>query len=82
VTTSEPPIAEVVLTHATEPRGYRLCRCSVCDEVHRCTPSSDFFTVGGEADEPLENGKPLFCASCFFDWCARHMDRSRSRAPS
>jgi hypothetical protein len=66
-----------ILTHATEPRGGRLCRCSRCERVLRCTPQSDFFTLddpGGEPGSPIDNGKPLLCESCFYTLAARRGD--------
>ncbi len=69
---------EEVLTHATEYRGGRLCRCAKCGTVRRCTPTHDFYVVPDSAavtrSEP-NCGKPLFCAGCILD-----PDGSRGRA--
>lgn len=71
-------LAEPILTHATEDRGGRLCRCALCDRVHRCTPSSDFFTVdapGDDRNKPPNNGQPLLCTACFFTHAANRVAR-------
>jgi hypothetical protein len=45
-----------IVTHAGPERRYRMCRCSVCGIVERCTPRRDFYGT---------NGKPLVCEDCF-----------------
>ena len=50
-------------THRTFGEGYKWCRCSVCGEVHVCTPSFDFYVEGARPEEDV--GKPLICETCF-----------------
>lgn len=52
-------MTEKILTHRTEPQGYRLCKCAKCGIIRRCTPSFDFYVNGG--DETLA----LWCETCF-----------------
>lgn len=49
---------EEVITEDGPDRRRRLCRCSECEVVKRCTPTSDFYTVDGRSG--------LLCESCFF----------------
>ena len=48
---------EEVVTDVEPDRRHRLCLCSQCDEVQRCTPENDFY------DAP--DGKSLVCSGCF-----------------
>lgn len=55
----------VVITHrhnGIDARG-QLCRCSKCGLEAKCSPTQDFFVKGDDPDD----GKPLFCESCFFE---------------
>lgn len=42
---SAPSHEEEIITHGGVDRGYRLCRCSKCEHVSRCTPDNDFYTA-------------------------------------
>ena len=53
---------DAVLTHETEDRGGRLCKCARCGSVERCTPRRDFYTIASHAGMVAP---PLFCESCF-----------------
>lgn len=48
---------EEVVTERGSDARYRMCLCSECEEVQRCTPENDFY----EADD----GKLLVCSGCF-----------------
>ncbi len=65
-----PPLQDLpILTHATEDRSGRRCRCLVCGVVRRCIPGSDFYIASSPGqrrpDAALDHGKPLFCERCF-----------------
>lgn len=47
------------LTHETEPRGYRMCRCFTCGHESVCQPNNDYYT---KRADPLP--KPLYCERC------------------
>jgi len=51
---------EPIVTHARpgEDRGMRLCRCSVCGLVRRCTPNFDYYAT--------HEWGPLECPNCFY----------------
>lgn len=63
---------EAVLTHDTEPRGYRICRCHGCGHGSRCTPGNDFYTHMTDADP-----KPLYCEQCVVPKGAIELDLRR-----
>lgn len=48
---------EEVVTDDGPDRQYRMCFCSVCEEVQRCVPVNDFYEADG--------GKSLVCSGCF-----------------
>jgi len=48
-------MTEKVFTHKTEDLRYKICECSGCGVIARCTPSMDFYG---------EMGDPLLCESC------------------
>jgi len=57
--TNEEPI-----THGGTDRGFKLCKCSECDTVKRCTPHQDFYTTDAG------NG-PLLCELCFWSYVTK-----------
>jgi hypothetical protein len=65
------------ITHDTEPRAYRLCKCHECGIVAQCTPSFDFYT-DSVADL---NGEPLRCEMCFRDELRRQGYRTDMLPP-
>ena len=68
-----------LLTHATECRAYRMCRCAICSSVSRCTPSNDFYTIADpdqHGPSAIDYGKPLLCGGCFYTHVANRSTAS------
>ena len=61
---------ERIIESANEDRGYKLCKCSICDVVARCTPSFDFYSTP-------ETGDKLLCENCFREHTVKQLQDKR-----
>lgn len=59
--------AEHVVTSLHEDRGYKNCRCCVCGEVSKCTPTFDFYTTE-------DHGELLVCERCFHEYLGQRLN--------
>lgn len=53
---------ETVIEFNIGDRRMRLCRCSKCAAVSRCTPTNDFYTAYADRKNPAA---ALTCEVCF-----------------
>ena len=59
----------VVLT-CNEDMAYKKCMCSVCGEIHKCTPSFDFYTT-------KDHGDKLVCERCFYEYLGHRLNAEK-----
>ena len=62
-------MSHVVLT-CHEERTYKKCMCSVCGEIHTCTPSFDFYTT-------KDHGEKLVCEKCFHEYLGHRLNAEK-----
>lgn len=63
---------EHVVTHGGSDRGGKLCLCSSCGAVERCTPARDFYTT-------IHETGPLLCEDCFWQHARDTLGRQAMR---
>lgn len=55
------------ITHGGTDRGYKLCQCNQCKIVMKCTPRTDFYTIGSDTSGPL------YCERCFWEMVRKNL---------
>ena len=59
-----------VVTSCHEDRTYKRCLCCVCGEIHKCTPSFDFYTTD-------DHGEGLVCERCFHEYLGHRLNAEK-----
>ena len=59
-----------VVTSCHEERKNRKCLCCVCGEIHKCTPSFDFYTTD-------DHGEALVCERCFHEYIGYRLNAAK-----
>lgn len=62
--------AGYVVTSCHEERIYQKCLCCVCGEIHKCTPTSDFYTTD-------DHGAGLVCEKCFHEYLGHRLNSEK-----
>jgi uncharacterized Zn ribbon protein len=59
-----------IVTSCHEERTHKKCLCCVCGEIHKCTPSFDFYTTE-------DHGEGLVCEKCFHEYLGHRLNAEK-----
>jgi hypothetical protein len=62
--------SERVITTIEENRSNKLCLCSVCGKIARCTPTFDFYSN-------IDFGENLVCETCFHEYLGHKLNNEK-----
>jgi hypothetical protein len=52
---------KIVITNKFQDRGFKPCKCCVCNQIAVCTPNFDFY-------DTEDHGDGIVCEECFRDY--------------